>query len=186
MRLIYSLITKDNLDEAIKAQKDIFPDEDYTSVYTKKNLPYISAKDYYLVYDEEKLVGITGLYSYIEYPDDVWLGWFGVMSNCRNQGYGEQILRDTIKIAQNRGFTYIRLYTDSEQHKEACELYKKLHFIKENYTRENLKFDIYSLQVKTLHYFNLWNNQMLYLDKLTEIIEKKKSIPRRPKVFMKG
>ena len=67
MELTYKAITKDNLAEAIKAQQDIFPQDNFISVYTMEVVPHIDSKKYYLVYDEDKLVGITGLYVYTDY-----------------------------------------------------------------------------------------------------------------------
>lgn len=172
MELTYKVITKDNLSEAIKAKQDIFSQDNFIAAYTMEVIPHIDSKKYYLVYDEDKLVGITGLYVYTDYPDDAWLGLFGVMSDQRHKGYGEQILRDTIILAKNIGFKYIRLYTDPVENKAACKLYEKLRFIREAYTAEDFKCTIYSLQVKTMPYFTLWTNKMLYLDELNNLIIK--------------
>ena len=183
--LRYELITNNNIHIAKKAKANIFPDKDFINAFTITFIPHITTKQYYLVYDKNILVGITGLYSYMEYVDDVWLGWFGVIANQRNKGYGKQILLDTINKANKLGYKYIRLYTDSEKDKNACKLYESLNFKREKYTIESPNCTLYSLQLRTLPYFELWNNKMLYLNELNKIV-KSVDFPKRPNIFKKG
>lgn len=58
--------------------------------------------DYYIVYLENIPIGVTGIYSYNEYPEDAWLGWFGILEEYRNNGYGGIILDKTIELARKK------------------------------------------------------------------------------------
>ena len=58
--------------------------------------------DYYIVYLENIPIGVTGIYSYNEYPENAWLGWFGILKEYRNNGYGGIVLDKTIELAKKR------------------------------------------------------------------------------------
>ena len=112
----------------------------------KTNLFYPDDKiKYYLAYMEEKIIGMTGLY--IEGNNEAWLGWFGILPQLRNQGYGKLLLEETIKIAKNNGHKVLRLYTDKKENATAIKLYEKLGFTGEKYSFEKDKtFQVWLLE----------------------------------------
>lgn len=167
------LITFKNYKEAIKIQNTIFPHENGTlnilasldrDLFTEKtNLFYPDDKvKYYLAYIEEKIIGMTGMY--IEGNNEAWLGWFGILPELRNQGYGKLLLEETIKLAKNNGHKVLRLYTDKKANATAIKLYEKLGFTGEKYSFEKLDYDcwIYSKNLCNEE-LKLWNNKNLNL-----------------------
>ena len=166
----FERITYENLELACKIQNEIFPEENARENYIEqinKN-PYRKEMDYKIVYINDEPIGVTGIYSYNEYPNDAWLGWFGIISKYRNNGYGKITLEKTIKIAKEKGYKNFRLYTD-EYAKDAHILYEKLGFIKESYDREDDKdeFFIADIYIYSKSLINkkveLWNNKFLGL-----------------------
>ena len=83
--LKYVPITMDNIIEATEIEMQFWPEQCAFNSYLNA---YKKGKPYWLVYDENKLVGMSGLYEYPELgePDTVWLGWFGVIKECRGGG----------------------------------------------------------------------------------------------------
>ena len=61
--LSLKLITKDNLDEAVEIQNNIFPEYNGKQNYID-SLNNESKLSFYMVYDNDICVGITGIYSY--------------------------------------------------------------------------------------------------------------------------
>lgn len=127
-----------NYKIAIKIQKEIFPNEDGTLNilasldrniffnFTGMHCPDYD-KNYYLAYNEKEIVGITALYCEKKVcKKSAWLGWFGVLPKYSNKGYGEEILKMTINLAKEIGYTTIRLYTDINENYKAVKLYNKM------------------------------------------------------------
>lgn len=174
--LKYIEIDYNNLNYATNIQMKIFPKESAYEHYKytiKKNLDY---NKYYLVYDKDKVIGITGLYSNddLNETNSIWLGWFGVLKEYRKNGYGTQILIDTINMAKELTkkypIKYFRLYTSERDDFSAQPLYIKIMDIKEYYNNEkDVNYDntcvIYS---KSLSDFPVkyWNNRFLNLKQI--------------------
>ena len=122
--------------------------------------------------DNEIPIGVVGLYSYNEYPNDAWLSWFGVLENYRQKGYGSKMFDFFEKLALNKGYTSIRVYTDNEFDK-AILLYEKKEMIKEFYKNdlENEEINngtiIYSKSL-TKEKTEKWNNKFLGLTMQSE------------------
>lgn len=168
-------INKANLKIACRIQNEIFPDEDDSMNYIEQinKDPYRKEQDYYLVYANNIPIGITGIYSYHEYPDDAWLGWFGILNEYRNQGYGTKVLNQTIKLAKEKNYTKFRLYTDEYAH-EAHRLYESINMQKELYDNPDdkdkyipAKIYIYSLSL-TDKPIDKWNNKNIGLKEQSE------------------
>ena len=143
----YENLTNDNIDVAIRIQKDIFPlengSEDLKEALNNICPPHQFMQKYWLAKNNNKYIGICGLYSYNDYPKDAWLGWFGVIKEERKKGFGTQILNDTINLAKNLEFETLRLYTDEIDNSIAIKLYKKIGMISEIYNNtEDLHFEI--------------------------------------------
>ena len=173
MKLI--LVDKENYKEAIRVQNSIFPNENGTlniiasldiDLFVKTTgLEYKNDHvKYYLAEVDGRYVGITGMYYYDEYIDSAWLGWYGVLPEYRNKGYGREILRKTTDLAREKGFQNMRLYTDFVDNHNAINLYEEEGFVGEKYTLEKLSYDcwIYSKSL-TEKEVELWNNKNLNL-----------------------
>ena len=101
--LKYEKLTMENLELATKIQMQIFPKE---SAYQEFIDCLNSNKEYniyYLVYSNENIIGITGLYTTtdINKTNTLWMGWFGILKEYRNKGYGTKVILDTIEMAKN-------------------------------------------------------------------------------------
>lgn len=172
----FDIVTKDNLAEAIKAQNEIFTNDngfddgtvDFIKGVSTKPDQEFSFVEHYLVKDNHDIVGCTGLYAYHNNPKEAWLSWFGVLPAARKKGYGEQILAATKGLAQRKGFTALRLYTSGKLYSKACNLYEKLGFTGEKYTKElplnlmGLDERVYSISL-TDQPVTPWNNRRLHI-----------------------
>ena len=112
-KIYFVKIEQENLELACQIQNKIFPEEDARQNFIEQinKDPYRKEMDYYIVYFENTPIGVTGIYSYNEYPEDAWLGWFGILEEYRNKGYGGIVLDKTIELARKKGYTKLRLYT---------------------------------------------------------------------------
>lgn len=163
-------INQENLNLACEIQNEIFPKEDARQNFIEQiNCdPYRKELDYYIVYLEDIPIGVTGIYSYNEYPSDAWLGWFGILEQYRNNGYGGIVLDKTIELAREKGYTKFRLYTD-EYAISAHKLYASRGLIKELYDNKNDKdeyfiADVYIFSMSlTKEPIDLWNSKTLGL-----------------------
>jgi len=163
------LITKDNLEYAIRVQNEIFPE------YNGKN-NYISSignskqSQFFLLMNKDTCVGITGIYSYKNDRDNAWLGFFGIKQLYRNKGFGKKALRITEEYASSLGFKFMRLFTDKENNDLAINFYKNLGYTFEDYDNndEALK-DEFNVVIgsKSLceEEVDPWNNRFINLTK---------------------
>ena len=169
MNLKYVEVDSNNLELAVNIQNTIFPLEDGRQNYIEgiTNDPYRKEMVNYIVYDNEISIGVVGLYSYNEYPRDAWLSWFGVLQEYRKKGYGSAMFDFFEKLALEKGYTSIRVYTDDAFDK-AILLYEKKKMIKEFYNNEleseeiNKGTIVYSKSL-TKEKTNKWNNRFLGL-----------------------
>lgn len=133
------LITKDNIDIAIKIENEIFKE------YNAKNNYYDSLENdrvnFFLVYDNSIIVGISGVYSYKDDHDNAWLGFFGIKEEYRNKKYGKKTLLLSEEYAKKLNFKFMRLLTDKFNNDYAIEFYKK-----NGYTFEDYDSDLESLK----------------------------------------
>lgn len=173
-KLNFKVVDFTNAEEAIKVQRNIFEEEDgminivasldrdlFVKI-TGINYPDDKVK-YYLAYCNDIPVGITGFY--IEDSTcERWLAWYGVLPEHRNLGYGKEILNWSFSKVLEEGAKVLRLYTDAIENKDAIELYKKMGFVGEKYSAEELPYDCY-IYSKSLvdSKVELWNNKKLGL-----------------------
>ena len=175
----FVLVDFTNYKKAIEIQNTVFPNEDGTinilasldrELFIKKTgIDYGEDNvKYYIVYDNNEEVGITGLYNYDSIS--AWLAWFGVLPDKRRKSYGKRILEKTMELAKQKGFKTMRLYTDAIENAEAVKLYKKLGFVGEKYTAEDLLYDCY-IYSKSLNdeKVDLWNNKLLGLSEQSQL-----------------
>ena len=169
------IVNFDNYRNAIDVQKTIFPTEDGTInilasldrelFISTTGLPYPDdGVKYYLARNDNVIIGIVGLYCEKSYPKDAWIGWFGVLPEFRQQGFGKKMLQFATELAQKQSYKTIRLYTDPNENQNAISLYEKLGFIGEKYTAEKLDYNchIYSKSLTNLP-VEPWNNRPLNL-----------------------
>ena len=175
----FVLVDFTNYKKAIEIQNIIFPNEDGTinilasldrELFIKKTgIDYGEDNvKYYIVYDNNEEVGITGLYNYDSIS--AWLAWFGVLPDKRRKSYGKRILEKTMELAKQKGFKTMRLYTDAIENADAIKLYKKLGFVGEKYSAEELLYDCY-IYSKSLYddKVDLWNNKLLGLSEQSQL-----------------
>ncbi len=114
--------------------------------------------------------GVTGIYSYNEYPEDAWLGWYGILPELRNNGYGSLVFDKTVELAKSKGYKAFRLYSD-ETFTDAHKLYARKGMIQEIYDNiddkdpyepKGLITYIFSISL-TDKPINKWNNKLLGL-----------------------
>ncbi|MBP3619815.1 MAG: GNAT family N-acetyltransferase [Clostridia bacterium] len=173
----FDKIVKENLPLAIRIQHDIFPLEDGSPFLIfsveKRVVSHLNMLDYWLAYENEKVVGIVGLYSYEEYPNEAWLGWFGVLENCRRKGFGKRIFDWAKNEAIKRGFENLRLYTDRVANAVAVKFYKKQGMIVEEYDNAT---DLHSAIGRTLicsislagNSVDKWRSKSIFLRQLED------------------
>lgn len=149
-KLHYVKVTTENLSFALQIQGIVWPknpvDRDYL---LKANDADDGTNVSWLVYrregasDPSELVGLTGVYTYDPNEDaydggeSIWMDWFAVLPRYRGQGFGEQILRDTIAYARALSqFKYFRLDTSDFDGRISTKLYDKVMQLREDYTAE--------------------------------------------------
>lgn len=176
-----------NYIKAIEVQNEIFPEADGTLnilasldrdlfiKITGIKYPDDNVK-YYLAYYEDKVIGITGLYKG-ENKKEAWIAWFGILPRLQGNGYGRQLLEETINLAKSSGYDVLRLYTDKNGNAKAIILYEKLGFVGEKYLKEELAYDcvIYSKNLRDKK-VALWNNKNLNLSHQSELDQMDKQI----------
>ncbi len=174
-------VDRTNYKEAIRIQNSIFPHEngalnilaslDRDLFIKVSGLAYPDHRvRYWLADTGGTAAGISGLYHYGGEPDDVWLGWFGILAEYRQRGYGRELLELTMRKAASEGFRCLRLYTDYRDNHDAVRLYEALGFAGEKYTAEELPYDcrIYSKHLCGGEAIP-WDNRYLDLSRQAEL-----------------
>lgn len=174
-----NVVDFNNYKEAIRIQKEIFPHEDGTlnilasldrDLFMKKTGMFYDDDnvEFYIASVSNKPIGMTGIYRFIS--DEAWVGWFGILPQHRNKGYGKKLLEQTIEMAKKQGYKILRLYTDKVENATAIKLYEKLGFIGEKYSVEKLSYDcwIYSKSLCDSEVI-LWNDKNLHLLEQSEL-----------------
>jgi GNAT superfamily N-acetyltransferase len=104
----------------------LIPDFDYVFLHTILqwcNLasdPYDKSQHWevYLFYTKEnpdEVIGICGLYSLAPHSTkELWLGWFGIIPELRNKGYGREVMELLYSEAKKVGCEQLMSYVDKE------------------------------------------------------------------------
>ncbi len=171
--LTFRKVNKNNLKTAIDIQHILFPNEngkqDLIDSTINTQPPYQFLQTFYLAYHKTQPVGIVGLYAYNDAPSDAWLGWFGVLEEYRNNGFGKKMFEFAKSKALQMGFETLRLWTDEEENFTACKLYEKLGLCKENYeNKEDSYYHVGKMLIYSISLTNKpvqkWNNKNLFLN----------------------
>lgn len=64
--------------------------------------------------DTDKVIGICGLYGLDDSNEDLWLGWFGILKEHRNNGIGERALLLMEAVAELEGCKTLWVYVGKE------------------------------------------------------------------------
>ena len=165
-------VNKDNYKKAIEIQQKLFPyedgDVDILEAIGKRKKTYNFLK-YYLVKYQCRYIGITGFYAYDIYPEDAWLTWSGFLANYNTSEINQLSLNFIKKLATQKGFKALRVYSDEISDKEDNSNYERFGMTKEVYTNEKNKFYsvgetlIYSISL-TKEKVKKWNNKCLFLE----------------------
>ena len=165
-------VNKNNYKKAIEIQQKLFPyedgDVDILEAIGKRKKTYNFLK-YYLVKYQCRYIGITGFYAYDIYPEDAWLTWAGFLANYNTSEINQLSLNFIKKLATQKGFKTLRVYSDEISDKEDNVNYERFGMTKEVYTNEKNKFYsvgktlIYSISL-TNKYVEKWNNKCLFLE----------------------
>lgn len=68
----------------------------------------------HLITSDDNVVGLCGLYSLRDNVDDLWLAWFGIIPEFRNNGIGAEALRLMKQEAYDVGCKRLMSYVDKE------------------------------------------------------------------------
>jgi GNAT superfamily N-acetyltransferase len=90
--------------------------------------------------DGHDIIGICGLYGLShERSNNLWLGWFGIVPEYRNQGIGGKVLAMIEQKARDEKAICLRTYVDKEG--KAIPFYERHGFVRQGtvleYTRYN-------------------------------------------------
>lgn len=165
-KLNYVKVSKDNYKIAYNIQKQIWVDEpDYENFKNKSESNELDNISWIVFYNNEP-IGITGFFTEGFDSETIWLDWYGVLPQYRQNGFGRKILLDTIEYCKNLNkYEYLRLDTTYWDGRPAISLYDSVMTFKEKYaiedeeTSHNWWIYTYSLKGKK----ELWNNRYIGL-----------------------
>jgi GNAT superfamily N-acetyltransferase len=64
-------------------------------------------------------IGVAGLYSMDENSKNgLWIGWFAILKEYRNKGWGTKTLKELEKQAKKEGARYLNVYVESKSRAE--------------------------------------------------------------------
>ncbi|MCX4365280.1 MAG: GNAT family N-acetyltransferase [Bacilli bacterium] len=173
--LEFKIVDFSNALQAIEVQNSIFEEDgllnilaslDYDLFISLTKMPYPDDHvKYYLAYYKDEPIGITVFYYYPDYQEEMWLAWFGILPKYQRKGFGKKVLEWSINKVRLDGKKTLRLYTDETSMQDAVNLYKKMGFVGEKYTKEPLDYNCY-IYSKSLsnEEVTLWNNRFLGLE----------------------
>lgn len=170
-------MTQETLSIALELRREGWPHEEIKSddYYFAEAKELDTIDRVWLVYYGEELIGLTGIYVFDEdesgwdNSESVWMDWFMIKTEYRRQGFGKQVLLDTIQYCRELGrFKFFRLDTTFWEGRPALKSYDKIMEFSERYnaevpdTKEGEYYLIYSL---ALHGDKMkpWGNQLLNL-----------------------
>ena len=163
------VIDSENIEGAVFVQHIVFPHDSARQNYYE-SINKVTNNIYCLLYLGEKCIGISGLYYYDIDPRSAWLGWFGIIPEYRNKGYGKVALNLFLNECKERNYMFARLYTDEIDNADAVKFYLHNGFTFERYenshdiTKYNGNILIGSKNLGNTK-LELWNNKYLGFDK---------------------
>ncbi len=83
----------------------------------------------YLVKLGEEIIGVMGLYQLVnDEPENAWVGWFGVLPQFRQQGWGQMMMNQLKEYAVKFGFQELWVFTNYDN-LGAIAFYEKSSFV---------------------------------------------------------
>ena len=173
--LVYKKVNADNLELFLKTHREIWPSKTPSQSLAEKTLyPEDDTNVSWLIYHRQQLIGIVGIYTYdpdeagYDHNESIWLDHFAILPEFRHQGFGRQVMLDTINYCRNlQRFKFYRLDTIYYDGRPAIFLYDHIMELREKYTAEdtadaqrNYLIYSYSLDGSPI---KAWNNQFLAL-----------------------
>lgn len=132
--LDYIKVDENNKNLAKKLQADIFIHE-----YSPKQID-VGIKTgnpiNYIVFKDNNPIGIVGYYKDENYPDHLFINWFGVIENERNQGFGKQIMSWLIALCKTKPEKYLTTHTEKIENHASIQMYESLGFEIRDYANE--------------------------------------------------
>ena len=102
----------------------------------------------YFIQLDNKTIGIIELYAPFEdKPNELWLGWFGIYDEYRNQGIGRIVIEKIIDIVKEKGEKKLKLYSSPKS--KVNNFYKKNGFEPQGEVGEMLSKSKYFFHLKT-------------------------------------
>ena len=164
-------INKDNINIAIDIENEIFP------LYDARNNYYDSLKDdslisFFIICNDNTYIGVSGIYAYQNDKDNAWIGFFGIKEEYRGNHYGKDALILSEEYAKEKGYKFIRLFTDKYDNDYAIEFYKRNGYVFEDYkSDEELLMDEFEVVIgsKSISKYKVdkWDNRFINLSKQT-------------------
>lgn len=175
-KLKYDPVTKENRNIAFSIQKTLWPDDPDYYYFVEKSENNKVDNVAFLVRLGKEYIGITGV-EVDDDPESIWLGWFGILEPFRRNGYGKQILLDTIEYCRRLNkYEYFRLDTTYWKNRPALYLYDEVMTFKESYTKEDSENIKHNYLIYTYSFHGkkkLWNNRYLGLNTYYEKCKEK-------------
>lgn len=119
--------------EVISGLRDVFDKEHWPYILTWCGIMDNDEEDLFkywqvwLIEIESRTIGICGLYSEKRSSNrELWIGWFGMLPQYRNNGFGTESLEYMEIQAKKIGCDTLLTYTDS---KKSMNFYKKNGFV---------------------------------------------------------
>ena len=169
-KIRYIKLDSENINLAYDIQKTIFKDDPNYANFLSKLNNEDKFETCFIVYFEDNPIGITGTYLEDIDSKSIWLDWYGVLEEYRRQGFGKQILLDTINYCKSLNrFDYFRLDTTYWENRPVIKLYDDIMHLREEYTIEDtdtIKHNwlIYTYNLRENKNIEPWNNRNLYLN----------------------
>ena len=149
MQLTKREVTKDNVEQAIDIAVRIFGEPDRGGITAEfraaaglqpekdaveRELQMVDLH-YYIFTKDGQDIGFLGYNSVKGHSDDIWMGWSGILPECRGGGVGKAIFNEVYGIAAAQpGVKNVRFYVTKEpEYAVAYKMYEKMGFRTEPY-----------------------------------------------------
>lgn len=164
MKIEFEKLDEHNYKTNLEIKNKLFPEsnsnEDYVDYFeNRKN------SEYFVVKADGFYVGIIGWYDFDDSGRDAFVGWFGVLPEFQRRGIGEKAFDFIFDRVKQKGYRYLRVYTDKVVNFESVEFYKSKNMILEPYTFDdklgrNGNFVVFT-KVISSDGGDLWNDKPL-------------------------
>lgn len=170
----FEWLNQNNFSECFAIRQNLF-DYDfvgniYERIIKKKDIDKYFKIDYAIIKNEKnESIGTIGYYISKEFPDRCWIGWYGILSDFRGMGYGDQIMIAYINyIKENvKEAKYLNVYTDFDDCKAAVHGYTKHGMVvEEGKFYRDLHYDKWCILGMSLgsHEYEKWDKEPIWCE----------------------